>query len=173
MALDWRVHEQMLALLWTFVLLVQPASAQPIKQLQCKNAIDLKNRDVVTHSLKKDTLHIFVSHRRGIGGANLKRGAKPWPKKIIVEFKNFHNLESFGMSSGKVHRFNTNLKAAPMIWVRDSANERDESAAEGHELKAKVEVVQKGDNIVATVPKEAYDWNVDELQIGWIDAYRR
>lgn len=60
-----------------------------------------------------------------------------------------------------------------MIWGRDSANDTGEEGADGHKLDAKVEVVQKGDIIVATVPKEAFDWNVDELQIGWIDAYRR
>lgn len=148
------------------VLLPKSASAADLG-FTCVTSGDPKTGDIVTYQLKKDTLTITVTKRRGIGGVKLSRGKQPWPKKIVVELKKWGNLEAFAVSSG-VHRFQTSLKEAPLIWGRDSIKEDNE-----HELKGHVEIAEKDSDIIATVPKETFDWNVDELQIGWIDAYRQ
>lgn len=148
-------------------LFLRPVLAESANNFQCESSSDPKTGDIVTYKRKGDTLTITVKKQRGIGGAKINRGNQPWPKKIVVQLKKWGSLEAFAVSSGKF-RFQTSLKSAPMIWGRDSVNGDDE-----RELKGRVEIVQKGSDIIATVPKETFDWNVDELQIGWIDAYRR
>lgn len=134
--------------------------------IDCKSTGNAQTGDQVTHSVKGKILTVTVNLKRGIGGAKVSWSEQNRPDKIVVELKQFYNLEAFSMSSGE-HRFQTSLRTAPMIWGKDSSAETNE-----HELKPKVRVVQKHDKIIVTVPKEAFDWQVNDLQIGWIDAYR-
>lgn len=142
------------------------AEAKKESEIECKYTGNEQTGDKVVHSFKGKVLTVKVSYRRGIGGAKVSWAEKNRPNKIIVELNKFHNLEAFSMSAGE-HRFQTALRTAPMIRGRDSAEEANE-----HELKPKVSIVRKQDKIVVTVPKDAFDWQVNELQIGWIDAYR-
>ncbi|MBY0551613.1 MAG: hypothetical protein K2W95_30300 [Candidatus Obscuribacterales bacterium] len=142
------------------------AEAKRESRIECKSSGNEQTGDKVAHLFKAKVLTVNVSYKRGIGGAKVSWSANQRPNKIIVELKNFHSLEAFSMCGGE-HRFQTALRTAPMIWGRDSTAEPNE-----HELKPKVNIVQKPDKVVVTVPKEAFDWQVNELQIGWIDAYR-
>jgi hypothetical protein len=136
-------------------------------KIDCKSTGDPTTGDAVdfTYNKRERTLLIKVTYRRGIGGAKVSWTKGSQPRKIVVELQNFHNLEALAMSGGG-SRLQTALKVAPMIWGKSSTDENE------HELKPHVEVTSKTDSITAVIPGEAYDWNVQEVLIGWIDAYR-
>lgn len=136
--------------------------------LRCESTGPKGTGDRVTFRQSGDALHIVVTCRRGIGGAKLFRNKGQLPAKIIVELHHFRSLECFSLSSGH-KRIETSLKTAPATRGRESAREDGEQE---HPLQARIEIAQKRDKIVVTVPLKDFKWNVNEALISWIDAYR-
>jgi hypothetical protein len=136
-------------------------------KVACRSTQDPTTGDAVEfdYNDREKTLLIKVHYRRGIGGAKVTWTKKTQPRKIVLELQNFRNLEALSMTSGG-NRFQTSLKVAPMIWGKSAADENE------HELKPRVGICAKADKIMAAIPADAYAWNVMEVLVGWIDAYR-
>ncbi len=142
-------------------------------KLDCVSMGDEKRADKVeVRSCGKDKAEVEITRKFGIGGSNLTFHGDSLPKKLVLKFKKFDNLESFGIICGQ-KRINSSLKMASNSKQKieiPTGNNLNQSKKTQSELEIHMKVDK--DHITVDIPCQTFMGTNREITISWIDWYR-